>query len=113
MKLFAIALLILVSGCTSQVVKVTDPLITRDITSFVNLANKYGSPSEQRCASYLQGAWADKSGLAQEDADGLLANAYKVMLLSRHINSSESAFKAECGGMAGELMIAVGQQMRR
>lgn len=96
-------------GCTTQVVQPVTNLINRDLESFVDLAQRFGTDGERRCAAFIHGAWVGQNEIASFDANGILANAYKARLLQRTITENEDLFKSECGEMAVDIMILIGR----
>ena len=104
-------------GVTSQV----QEFVGNDLTTTVDLAQRYGKPEVAKCAAWLQTAMTSSDetlakidALSKEKTSGLLSGALKAALMAELIRSlndpaqqaaMEQAFKANCSAVAGDILI--------
>ena len=87
-------------------------LVQRDLASVEVIAKNRGEPAVAECAATLNKLLQDKLDLSSEDADGVLALAFKAYLRSKGNPELEAAFKKDCGPVAVGLLLEAGKALR-
>jgi len=101
--------LLVVPGCAAIQAPIIK-LVKSDVDRAKELADKYGDAVAARCYTHLSGVLG--AGLSSEDTSGLISAAELARLLRMHIDKNEAAFKAECGPLAGEIVMELARRVR-
>lgn len=102
-----LAILLLASGCAAISARVD-----ADLADFRSLAEKYGSEQDRYCAEVLTKQWEILRALKADDSAGVVAFAYRAILADRMALGAERVVAQECGQLAVEMAIRVGQRFR-
>lgn len=115
-----LALLLSVTGCSVIVDKVLDKA-KPDLQLTADMANEFGKPEVQKCASFLvsaiDGLDADQASidkLRAIETNGIFSSAFKAYLIKEHLASLndparadafKKAFDSNCRAVAGQILL--------
>ena len=101
------AFLFLLSGCATISARVD-----ADLAAFQRDAGKYGSQQDRYCAEVLVKQWEILREFKEDEPAGVVSFAYRAILADRMMLGVEKIIANECGTLAVELAIRVGQRIR-
>jgi hypothetical protein len=88
-------------------------LVANDTASFKDLATKYGTPNDVSCAALVSDLFEKKTAILNEQADGAIANAYKMVLLHRASDVAKDKVTQNCGQLATELVVVTAEVVNK
>ncbi|HWP59510.1 MAG TPA: hypothetical protein VNL14_16580 [Candidatus Acidoferrales bacterium] len=102
-----IAFLVWITGCSFVGQRLGD-----DLVAFRKLADQEGTPGDQACARILSERWQKLTALLEDRSGGLIAAAYRAILVNRIRAESEQLVTQNCGQFAAEIAVAIGRHAR-
>jgi hypothetical protein len=111
---FLVTLLIILPGCSvpTAFLPAVSNVVLSDIQAFQDNAQKYGTPQDLQCATFMNSYFQAMHEIIKDDSGHLLAFAYRGVISHRLALEVEAIAMKECGSLLAEIATAVARFRR-